>query len=218
MHVRFRHFKLPATATKKSLALVNTCTQDSAPSQINKYTYFFFFLLTWRQWAEEETGFHSLQLSGKSWSTKPSSSSTWRPASLSHPICSSPSTQPLSTLLSFPPSFPTNMPKCFLFLLCSVGWNYLQMGYGRKIDPEPRRCRRTDGKKWRFSKEAFPASKYCERHMHRGKTVQESSCSFNSFNSAGAILSSHNYTLGHMNPWFNSSCSFNSFNSARTIQ
>ncbi|KAG6586484.1 Growth-regulating factor 5, partial [Cucurbita argyrosperma subsp. sororia] len=50
-----------------------------------------------------------------------------------------------------------------------VGWNYLQMGSGRKIDPEPGRCRRTDGKKWRCSKEAFPDSKYCERHMHRGK-------------------------------------------------
>ncbi|XP_059432464.1 growth-regulating factor 1 isoform X3 [Corylus avellana] len=50
-----------------------------------------------------------------------------------------------------------------------IGWNYLQMGLGRKIDPEPGRCRRTDGKKWRCSKEAFPDSKYCERHMHRGK-------------------------------------------------
>ena len=53
--------------------------------------------------------------------------------------------------------------------LCAVGWNYLQMGLGRKIDPEPGRCRRTDGKKWRCSKEAYPDSKYCERHMHRGK-------------------------------------------------
>jgi hypothetical protein len=51
----------------------------------------------------------------------------------------------------------------------AVGWNYLPMGLGRKIDPEPGRCRRTDGKKWRCSKEAYPDSKYCERHMHRGK-------------------------------------------------
>ncbi|XVF48911.1 hypothetical protein PTKIN_Ptkin03bG0226100 [Pterospermum kingtungense] len=43
------------------------------------------------------------------------------------------------------------------------------MGLGRKVDPEPGRCRRTDGKKWRCSKEAYPESKYCERHMHRGK-------------------------------------------------
>lgn len=53
--------------------------------------------------------------------------------------------------------------------VCAVGWNCFQMGMGRKIDPEPGRCRRTDGKKWRCSKEAFPDSKYCERHMHRGK-------------------------------------------------
>ncbi|KAK4746441.1 hypothetical protein SAY87_012753 [Trapa incisa] len=41
--------------------------------------------------------------------------------------------------------------------------------YGKKIDPEPGRCRRTDGKKWRCSKEAHPDSKYCERHMNRGR-------------------------------------------------
>nr|XP_027071552.1 growth-regulating factor 1-like [Coffea arabica] len=51
-----------------------------------------------------------------------------------------------------------------------LGWNScFQMGFGRKIDPEPGRCRRTDGKKWRCSKEAYPDSKYCERHMHRGR-------------------------------------------------
>ncbi|CAN6478328.1 unnamed protein product [Victoria cruziana] len=51
----------------------------------------------------------------------------------------------------------------------TVGWSCLQMGFGRKADPEPGRCRRTDGKKWRCSKDAFPDSKYCERHMHRGR-------------------------------------------------
>ncbi|XP_071689214.1 uncharacterized protein [Rutidosis leptorrhynchoides] len=50
-----------------------------------------------------------------------------------------------------------------------VGWNCFQMGFGKKIDPEPGRCRRTDGKKWRCSKEAYPDSKYCEKHMHRGR-------------------------------------------------
>ncbi|OVA08358.1 WRC [Macleaya cordata] len=51
----------------------------------------------------------------------------------------------------------------------SMGWGCFHMGLGRKIDPEPGRCRRTDGKKWRCSKEAFPDSKYCEKHMHRGR-------------------------------------------------
>ncbi|KAK3155010.1 hypothetical protein QOZ80_2BG0197720 [Eleusine coracana subsp. coracana] len=41
--------------------------------------------------------------------------------------------------------------------------------FGKKLDPEPGRCRRTDGKKWRCAKEAAPDSKYCERHMHRGR-------------------------------------------------
>ncbi|KAG8376216.1 hypothetical protein BUALT_Bualt09G0040000 [Buddleja alternifolia] len=55
------------------------------------------------------------------------------------------------------------------FLLHQHPQRIFQMGYGRKIDPEPGRCRRTDGKKWRCSKEAYPDSKYCERHMHRGR-------------------------------------------------
>jgi len=37
------------------------------------------------------------------------------------------------------------------------------------MDPEPGRCRRTDGKKWRCSKNVVPDQKYCERHMHRGR-------------------------------------------------
>nr|ABQ01216.1 putative growth-regulating factor 3 [Zea mays] len=53
----------------------------------------------------------------------------------------------------------------------SLGWGCFGMGFTRKADedPEPGRCRRTDGKKWRCSKEAYPDSKYCEKHMHRGK-------------------------------------------------
>jgi len=43
--------------------------------------------------------------------------------------------------------------------------------FGRKAeDPEPGRCRRTDGKKWRCSREAHGESKYCEKHIHRGKS------------------------------------------------
>ncbi|KAG6517587.1 growth-regulating factor 1-like [Zingiber officinale] len=52
----------------------------------------------------------------------------------------------------------------------AIGWGGYGMGEARNaVDPEPGRCRRTDGKKWRCSKEAYPDSKYCERHMHRGK-------------------------------------------------
>ncbi|XP_022744142.1 growth-regulating factor 3 [Durio zibethinus] len=47
----------------------------------------------------------------------------------------------------------------------------LQSGYwGRAAtDPEPGRCRRTDGKKWRCSRDVVAGQKYCERHVHRGR-------------------------------------------------
>ncbi|KAM7253620.1 hypothetical protein ACFE04_021774 [Oxalis oulophora] len=55
-----------------------------------------------------------------------------------------------------------------------IGWDCYPVEYNnnsgsKKADPEPGRCRRTDGKKWRCAKEAYPDSKYCERHMHRGR-------------------------------------------------
>lgn len=52
----------------------------------------------------------------------------------------------------------------------NIPWSSpFQLGLAKNCDPEPGRCRRTDGKKWRCSKDAFPDSKYCERHMHRGR-------------------------------------------------
>lgn len=36
-------------------------------------------------------------------------------------------------------------------------------------DPEAGRCRRTDGKKWRCSRDVVANQKYCERHMNRGR-------------------------------------------------
>lgn len=43
------------------------------------------------------------------------------------------------------------------------------MRYSRNGDPEPGRCKRTDGKKWRCSRDVAPHQKYCERHLHRGR-------------------------------------------------
>ncbi|XP_022880159.1 growth-regulating factor 6-like [Olea europaea var. sylvestris] len=48
------------------------------------------------------------------------------------------------------------------------GWGTFHLGFS-KTDPEPGRCRRTDGKKWRCSREAVADQKYCERHMNRGR-------------------------------------------------
>lgn len=41
--------------------------------------------------------------------------------------------------------------------------------YSRNGDLEPGRCKRTDGKKWRCSRDVAPHQKYCERHLHRGR-------------------------------------------------
>ncbi|KAG8048684.1 hypothetical protein GUJ93_ZPchr0009g1044 [Zizania palustris] len=42
-------------------------------------------------------------------------------------------------------------------------------GYTGSADSEPGRCRRTDGKKWRCSRDAVVDQKYCERHINRGR-------------------------------------------------
>ncbi|KAK4490520.1 hypothetical protein RD792_001200 [Penstemon davidsonii] len=48
-----------------------------------------------------------------------------------------------------------------------LGWGPFHLGSN---DPEAGRCRRTDGKKWRCSRDAVqPDQKYCERHINRGR-------------------------------------------------
>ncbi|XP_031125260.1 growth-regulating factor 1-like isoform X1 [Ipomoea triloba] len=54
----------------------------------------------------------------------------------------------------------------------SLGWGGaggFHLGFSSNTDPEPGRCRRTDGKKWRCSRDAVADQKYCERHMNRGR-------------------------------------------------
>ncbi|XP_028066849.1 growth-regulating factor 3-like isoform X1 [Camellia sinensis] len=74
------------------------------------------------------------------------------------------------TLLSPPP---TPTPPSYYSLQHFPHYNptLLQTGYwGRGgMDPEPGRCRRTDGKKWRCSRDVVTGHKYCERHMNRGR-------------------------------------------------
>lgn len=50
-----------------------------------------------------------------------------------------------------------------------VGWGSIHLGFSNNTDPEPGRCRRTDGKKWRCSRDAVADQKYCERHLNRGR-------------------------------------------------
>ncbi|WVZ10090.1 hypothetical protein V8G54_014620 [Vigna mungo] len=65
--------------------------------------------------------------------------------------------------LSVPPDLLLPIRKSLQFMAHPSLGGY----YGKKIDPEPGRCRRTDGKKWRCSRDAHPDSKYCDRHMIR---------------------------------------------------
>ncbi|KAK8681671.1 hypothetical protein V6N13_054073 [Hibiscus sabdariffa] len=51
----------------------------------------------------------------------------------------------------------------------TLGWGAFHLGFSNNNDPEPGRCRRTDGKKWRCSRDAVADQKYCERHMNRGR-------------------------------------------------
>ncbi|KAJ7966492.1 Growth-regulating factor [Quillaja saponaria] len=51
----------------------------------------------------------------------------------------------------------------------TLGWGSFHLGFSNNSDPEPGRCRRTDGKKWRCSRDAVADQKYCERHMNRGR-------------------------------------------------
>ncbi|TYJ45963.1 hypothetical protein E1A91_A02G090900v1 [Gossypium mustelinum] len=51
----------------------------------------------------------------------------------------------------------------------TLGWGAFHLGFSNNSDPEPGRCRRTDGKKWRCSRDAVADQKYCERHMNRGR-------------------------------------------------
>nr|QOE77263.1 growth-regulating factor 7a [Populus alba x Populus glandulosa] len=60
------------------------------------------------------------------------------------------------------------VPPQFLIPTPRMG-NGLNVRFSNGADLEPGRCRRTDGKKWRCSRDVAPDQKYCERHMHRGR-------------------------------------------------
>ncbi|KAK8658351.1 hypothetical protein V6N13_036559 [Hibiscus sabdariffa] len=51
----------------------------------------------------------------------------------------------------------------------ALGGGALNKRLGGRGDVEPGRCKRTDGKKWRCSRDVAPGQKYCERHLHRGR-------------------------------------------------
>ncbi|XP_042445376.1 growth-regulating factor 4-like [Zingiber officinale] len=64
--------------------------------------------------------------------------------------------------------------------------------HSSSVDAEPGRCRRTDGKKWRCSKAVHPNSKYCDRHMHRGKNRSRKPLELLS---SSTVLHTHSFLL-----------------------
>ncbi|KAG6687249.1 hypothetical protein I3843_11G061000 [Carya illinoinensis] len=55
-----------------------------------------------------------------------------------------------------------------LLLFSDQGCNSSCFGIRNGIELEPGRCGRTDGKKWRCSRDIVLDRKYCVQHMHRG--------------------------------------------------
>ncbi|KAJ8513967.1 hypothetical protein OPV22_004401 [Ensete ventricosum] len=76
-------------------------------------------------------------------------------------------------------SIPSNHLSPIGFSACSTGslrasactepMGSFHGGTCGNADSEPGRCRRTDGKKWRCSRNAVGDQKYCERHLNRGR-------------------------------------------------
>ncbi|WOL03474.1 growth-regulating factor 3 [Canna indica] len=74
----------------------------------------------------------------------------------------------------------------------------LQTGYwGRSVvDPEPGRCRRTDGKKWRCAREVVVGQKYCERHVHRGRNRSRKHVEIPTPSSVNGLKTAHSSPSG----------------------
>ncbi|KAL4570589.1 hypothetical protein LXL04_026246 [Taraxacum kok-saghyz] len=60
----------------------------------------------------------------------------------------------------------STQPNSTFFPYCKTA---MDMRFSSGSDPEPWRCRRTDGKKWRCSRDVTPDQKYCERHAHKSR-------------------------------------------------
>ncbi|KAB1205189.1 Growth-regulating factor 7 [Morella rubra] len=71
--------------------------------------------------------------------------------------------------------------------LSPLGNSGLNLRLSSSTDPEPGRCKRTDGKKWRCSRDVAPDHKYCERHLHRGRPRSRKPVEIHANNSSSNI-------------------------------
>ncbi|KAK4748709.1 hypothetical protein SAY87_015295 [Trapa incisa] len=78
-------------------------------------------------------------------------------------------------------------PQLLLPLKSSTGVSSARIsGSSSSSDPEPWRCKRTDGKKWRCSRDVVPHQKYCERHSHKNRPRSRKPVEFLSNNTTTA--------------------------------
>ncbi|PKI67086.1 growth-regulating factor 9 isoform X2 [Punica granatum] len=83
----------------------------------------------------------------------------------------------------------------------SVGFGRKALDYMNRMSPEPERCRRTDGKKWRCRKDVIPNRKYCERHINRGRRRSRKPVEVSKFASPSETRTASKTTnrdLGHL--------------------
>lgn len=81
-------------------------------------------------------------------------------------------------------------PKSVLQCGTASRCNQLNFDCKAEVEMEPLRCRRTDGKKWRCSRDVVPDKKYCENHLHRG--VKKAIVGSKLIIGAPAVAPSHN--------------------------
>ncbi|KAI0523595.1 hypothetical protein KFK09_005991 [Dendrobium nobile] len=95
----------------------------------------------------------------------------------------------------------------------TMGCSSFNLAFARNADPEPGRCRRTDGKKWRCSRDAVGDQKYCERHMNRGRHRSRKHVEGHNGHAAKAAMPTPSQSASAV-----SSCSSNNINRAHQQQ
>lgn len=86
----------------------------------------------------------------------------------------------------------------FLFVVTNERTLLKKTGYwGRgAMDPEPGRCKRTDGKKWRCSRDVVAGHKYCDRHIHRGRNRSRKPVETTTTTTTTATTAASSFVLG----------------------
>uniref|UniRef100_A0AB38ZF97 Growth-regulating factor n=1 Tax=Helianthus tuberosus TaxID=4233 RepID=A0AB38ZF97_HELTU len=82
----------------------------------------------------------------------------------------------------------------------------MDLRFSSGSDPEPWRCRRTDGKKWRCSRDVAPDQKYCERHAHKNRPRSRKPVETQSLNTKNLNNKDNYHSLLPPTPSMPSSC------------